>query len=1168
MISERIIETIKNRIREKNTIIIEGLSSISSKAFVISELCRSLRLPVVIVTDSNASSEYWQTDLNFFLKGLSIVNLPSFETDIYSGASPHSETQEERALSLYKLANNQADIVILSAKSMITRTTSPSNLLGLKIRKNQFLDFREFSELLPSLGYVFEDPVCGVGQFSIRGGIIDIWSPNEERPYRIEFFGDEIESIRQFNPETQLSTAEVSQATVAPMREWFFSKDDLRKLSQKLKNLFSDSRFERSLKDITSFADAGETFPGCEFLIPILSPLESNIFDYLPPNSVLIFDEPSIIEQQLNSQIEKAQKRYQETINADLICLQPESFFLDPVQLKDKLTNFSRIELRMLGKAAGFVDANFQAIESQKAFSFLFSDSLQFSAEISVFSSSVRKFHNRIHEFVSEIKSSDKKKVIVANSEGMAQRLAKLLSENGIITTVRKDHNPTDSITIVIGHLSSGFEIADEKLIFYTEADIFDELQSVAPPKKQKSNLSSFLSDFRDLKPGDYVVHIDHGVGRFEGLKTLRVADTTREFMVLNYADNATLLVPVERLDLVSRYGSTEGKEPSLDKLGSINWQKTKARVKKSMLQIADDLLKLYAERKLVKGFAFSKDTQWQKEFEDSFPFELTADQISAIEAVKKDMERESPMDRVIVGDVGYGKTEVAMRAAFKAVMDDKQVVVLTPTTVLAYQHFQTFKSRFAAFPITIELLSRFRSKTEQTCILQDLEDGKIDILIGTHRLLSSDVNIPKLGLLIVDEEQRFGVVQKEKLKKLKKSVDVLTLSATPIPRTLNMALFGLRDISIIETPPRDRLAINTQIVTFSDSVIKSAIELELSREGQVFFIHNRVETIEAIASKLKEVVPHARICVAHGQMTEKAIEKTMLDFMDYKYDVLVATTIIENGIDIPRANTIIINRADKYGLAQLYQLRGRVGRSNRRAYAYLLIPPEAELSPIARKRLSAIREFSDLGAGFRLAALDLELRGAGNLLGAEQSGHIEALGFELYMKMLDRVIRELQGEEIVDDIQTSIDLGLSTAIPIEYITETSQRLRIYKRITSAESEEELERIKEEIADRYGPIPESVHNLFEYRRLSLLAQALRITSIEKTGSDKIAIKFDRNCKVVPERLVELICSDTNLKFSPNGVLYVSVNGENHFQKTFEVIKKLVGEQVDDSQQFS
>ncbi|HEY0048389.1 MAG TPA: transcription-repair coupling factor, partial [Pyrinomonadaceae bacterium] len=782
---------------------------------------------------------------------------------------------------------------------------------------------------------------------------------------------------------------------------------------------------------------------------------------------------------------------------------------------------------------------------------FLFSTAEK-PVEFEIQSRSTRKFHGNLKDFANEIKSPAKaseNQIIVLQSQGLAERLTEILRDYDA-------HLPGSAL--LVGDLSNGFEIPSLDLIVQTETDIFGETtqQEFQRPKikdqRPKTKLGAFISDFRDLKPGDYVVHVDHGIGRFEGLQIIESQGIQREFMLLIYADNTKLFVPVERLDLVSRYSSGEATQPSLDRLGGIGWQKTKAKAKRAMRDMADELLRLYAERKLVQGFAFSADSPWQEEFEDAFPFELTPDQSTTIEAVKSDMETLTPMDRLIVGDVGYGKTEVAMRAAFKAVMDSKQVAILAPTTVLAYQHFESFKKRFAAFPVSMELLSRFRSPKEQKAVVEKAEKGELDILIGTHRILSNDVKLPKLGLVVVDEEQRFGVGHKEKLKQLKKKVDVLTLSATPIPRTLNMSLLGMRDMSVIETPPRDRLAINTQVVQFSESVIKSAIELEMARSGQVFFVHNRVETIDAIAAHIKKIVPNARIIVAHGQMGEKEMEQAVLDFVAFKYDVLVATTIIENGIDIPRANTIIINRADNYGLSQLYQLRGRVGRSNRRAYAYLLIPSELELTPIARRRLSAIREFSDLGAGFRIAALDLELRGAGNILGGHQSGHLDTLGFDLYVKMLERTIREIRGEEIEDETSVSINLGVDVSIPQDYINETGQRLRTYKRISSAGSESDLRQIYSEINDRYGKMPESVECLFDYAGLRRLAEELRLVSIDKTR-DGFAVKLNENSKIAPEKLMDFLSKNEGSTFSPNGILRVITNETNVVEAARKVL---------------
>ena len=678
--------------------------------------------------------------------------------------------------------------------------------------------------------------------------------------------------------------------------------------------------------DRTQFADEGESFSGWEFLFPLVQKRDSSVFDFLA-DAIFVIDEPAMIEQTLSNFYESLENHLRQITEAGEIGLEPSELFFSGEDLREKLDKQKRIELRALGKTNAETDEEFQISDfklqnpesdgqktkyKEQAHLFLF-PTAEKSVDFEIGSRSTRKFHGNVREFAENLnrRDAETQSLIVANSLGIAERLTEILRECDIKSQISNEfiiHNSPFTIDIAVGDLSGGFEIPSLNLTVFTETDIFGEttqheFQKPQTTRKAKSKIGAFISDFRDLKVGDYVVHVDHGIGRFEGLETIKAQGTEREFMLLTYADNARLFVPVERLDLVSRYSSGEGTAPTLDRLGGLGWQKTKAKAKRAMRDMADELLRLYAERKLVQGFAFSKDAPWQKEFEDAFPYQLTIDQATAIVDVKSDMEIAVPMDRLIIGDVGYGKTEVAMRAAFKAVMDGKQVAVLTPTTVLAYQHFETFKQRFAAFPVVVELLSRFRTSKEQKSVVERTEKGEVDILIGTHRILSNDVKLPKLGLVIVDEEQRFGVAHKEKLKQLKKKVDVMTLSATPIPRTLNMALTGMRDMSLIETPPRDRLAINTQVVQFSEGVIKSAIELELARNGQVFFIHNRVETIETIAAHVKKIVPYARIVVAHGQMNEKEMEQAVLDFVEYKYDVLVATTIIENGIDIPRVD-------------------------------------------------------------------------------------------------------------------------------------------------------------------------------------------------------------------------------------------------------------------------
>ena len=660
--------------------------------------------------------------------------------------------------------------------------------------------------------------------------------------------------------------------------------------------------------------------------------------------------------------------------------------------------------------------------------------------------------------------------LFVAATPGRAERLIEVLDDYELrgVNIDRGEDSFAASVLVTTGVLSRGFRLPAAQLQIFAETDLFEE-ERRAQDRARRSAAKAFLSDLRDLKVGDLVVHVDNGIGEFVGLKEMTVGpNETLEFLELRYAGDDKLFVPVSRLDLIQKYSG--GARPTLDRLGGTTWEKAKTRVKKAMRDMAEELLKLYAARKAVAGYSFAPDTHWQEEFEGAFPYDLTVDQQTAIEDIKRDMESSTPMDRLLCGDVGYGKTEVAMRAAFKAVMDGKQVAYLAPTTVLAFQHVKTLRERFAGFPVRIDMLSRFRSKQELKQSLADLAEGKVDIIVGTHRLLSKDVVFRDLGLLVVDEEQRFGVAHKEKIKQLRKKVDVLTMTATPIPRTLNMSLVGIRDMSVIETPPKDRLAIQTNVVKFDQNVIARAVRNELARGGQVYFVHNRVESIFSIGALLARLVPEAKIVVGHGQMGEHELEKAMIDFMARKFDILLATTIVENGLDIPNVNTIIINRADRYGLSQLYQLRGRVGRSDRPAYAYLLIPPEMSLSAVARKRLAAIREFSDLGSGFRVAALDLEIRGAGNLLGGEQSGHIEAIGFEMYMKLLEQAVRELKGEDVEDEVRASVNLGIDIRIDDDYVPDMAQRLVVYRKVAAARSETEIGEVLDEIADRYGPL--------------------------------------------------------------------------------------------------
>jgi transcription-repair coupling factor (superfamily II helicase) len=1183
---KRLADEIK---RGARVVSVSGLVSGSARALSLAALQRETGKLFAVVTQSNRDLEPWEADLRFWYCALAgaknceneVLVLPSSESDPYAGSSPHPETLERRALTLWRLARHRQDFVLLTARALARRTVTADEIAdaGVVLAKADNQSPEELVYKLVASGYVREDPVGAVGEFSMRGGIIDVWSPGQDSPARIEFFGDEVDSIRGFDPETQLSTSQLSEIEIVPMREVVVRSQDFRAWAEAARERWSDERYARALRDRTVYADEGESFAGWEWLMPIVRERSGSIFDYLK-NAVLVIDEPSSVETHLGEVFQTLADRYSETDAVDDIAVGPTELYLSVEELRAKLDSKQRLELRVLGRAAAELDQSVALdaeapkvqlgrTRARREPLFLFPVA-GIAPEVEWKTQSTRKYHGRLADLAADLanaRAGNTRTLLVMPSLGVAERVAEILAEYEIdaqLSLVEQMSAAAEATeanglgaaqTIVtVGRLSSGFEMPGAHLLTHIEADLFDEAgdqalerrpdgrRQTADSKKKRSKTAAFLSDFRDLKAGDFVVHIDHGIGRFGGLQTLNLGARSSEFMLLFYAEDAKLYVPVERLDLVQRYSSAEGQQPALDRLGGLGWQKTKAKAKRAMRDMADELLRLYAERKLVGGYAFAVDTPWQREFEDGFEYMLTPDQETAIEDVKQDMEQPTPMDRLLCGDVGYGKTEVAMRAAFKAVMEGKQAAVLTPTTVLAYQHYDTFRSRFAPFPVKIELLSRFRSAKEQKDVAKRVESGEVDVVIGTHRLLSKDVRFKELGIVVVDEEQRFGVAHKEKLKHLKKRVDVLTLSATPIPRTLNMSLSGLRDMSLIETPPRDRLAIQTQVVQFSENVIKSAIELELGRGGQVFFIHNRVETIETIAALVQRLVPQARMVVGHGQMNEKEMERAMLDFIEHKYDVLVATTIIENGIDIPRANTIIINRADQYGLSQLYQLRGRVGRSNRRAYAYLLIPGEQELSPIAKRRLSAIREFSDLGAGFRIAALDLELRGAGNLLGGQQSGHMDALGFDLYTQMLERTVAELRGEAVEDETSVTINLGVDVAIPDEYINDMGQRLRTYKRVSSARDEEALSSIRNETQDRYGRLPESVEQLFGYAQLRRLAENLAVLSIDKTA-EGVALKFSEKARISPEKLAAFISQGTGRVFSPTGVLKLALDDD-------------------------
>jgi transcription-repair coupling factor (superfamily II helicase) len=1120
---------------------VSGLTS-TARVLYIPLFARAANAPVIVVVPDNKAADALQIalragcDLTGAIPANRVLKLPAHDVLPFENLSPHPEIQEQRAATLWKMATGAASVVIAPVEAAAMKLFPRPFYAGLAqfLRRGEEVDVETLLAHLSSVGYTPMDIVEMPGQYTRRGGILDIYSPEADRPVRFEFFGDEIETIRKFDPETQRSSAPLDEALLLPLTETPVSERLLATIHARLSGAHVEAGDDPDLVAQAVAAGGVSVFPGWEFFAGVAT-ADSTLLDLLP-RCLLFVEEPAMIENQIDRWWNKVEQRHERSSIGSLI--RPEDIYLRPEVLRAQLSSQAGIDIDQLGAV--------DVLEEDTTL-----------GEIPFHSRPTLRFHGSIPAFIEQVRSlmqQETRMLLVAPNQGEVERLANLLREYELPYRLgsRIQHTGSENIydessylagnyrtpILVKSSLSAGVSLPDTNLVLFGANDFSDEADVTARPAPRKSKTAAFVSDFRDLTVGDYVVHVEHGIAQYTGLREIVQDGVTLEFMVLEFAEQARLYVPLTRLDLIQKYRSTDaGPAPVLNRLGSQQWAKTKARVRKAMQDMADELLKLYAQRKAAQGHAFPPDNEFQHEFEDAFDYNETEDQLSAINDIKRDMQSTMPMDRLLCGDVGYGKTEVAMRAAFKAVQDGKQVAVLTPTTVLSFQHFETFKERFKQFPITVEMISRFRTQKEQKIILERVEAGKVDILIGTHRLLSKDLKFHDLGLLVVDEEQRFGVRHKERLKQMRREIDVLAMSATPIPRTLHMSLVGLRDMSVIETPPKDRMAIQTVVAKFDEKLIRSAVEVELERGGQIYFVHNRVETIYELAAKIQELVPAARITVGHGQMSEGELEKVMLSFMHGEHDVLVATTIIENGLDIPLANTIIINRADRHGLSELYQLRGRVGRSNRRAYSYLLIPPEQELTEVARRRLAALKEFSDLGAGFKIAALDLELRGAGNMLGGEQSGHIEAIGFEMYTTMLEEAVGKLKGEERVEVPTTQLSLGIALRIDESYIAEENQRLRMYKHIAGVQSEAAIADVRAELEDRYGPLPESVRHLLDASLLRIECERIGVSQIDRKR-DQLHIRFTESAGVDPGRLMKLVARNAKrgAQFTPQGVL--------------------------------
>jgi transcription-repair coupling factor (superfamily II helicase) len=1115
---------------------LSGLTS-TAKAIYLVLLWQAVERPLLVIVDGAKEAEILEELIGTFFDLLASgrdvhppQTIPALDVLPHQNLSPHSEISEQRAIGLWCLSTREIPITIAPIQSALLRTENRDfyRQLALTLRVGEEEPLDDVLSHLRSIGYEKRDPVEMVGEYSVRGGILDVFPAEAPQPVRIEFFGDLIESMRRFDPQTQRSVLQIKETTLLPLLEYPKSRD-----------LFHDIAQVASER----IAVPGEEFPGWEYWVPVARPRTSSLLD-LARDAIVVWDE----WEQIAGAAERLWKRL----------LAPDK----PSDYPPEKGFFTWEELSQAAESR--MSVNIRELE-------LLADPLSQPLHVSTRPSMT--FHGNIQVAVSEARSiveQGGRVVFFAPSNGELERLSDILSEYKIPFQLGIDTSDTTapylaeraylagtvaSTYLIKGWVRRGATFTDQKVTMFGSEDLFDTSALIAQPATTRSAAAAFQQDIADLKPGDYVVHSQHGVGRFVAIRTIAQGEQAGDFMLVEYHAEAKLYVPLTRMDLIQKFRGAGEAAPPLDKLGGATWSKTKSRVKAKMRDMADELLKLYAERKMAEGFAFSPDSNWQREFEDAFEYAPTKDQLQAVRQIKRDMESEQPMDRLLCGDVGFGKTEVAMRAAFKALGDGKQVAVLTPTTVLTLQHFESFKRRFAPFPVRVEMLSRFRSPKEIKQSLEDIEAGKVDIITGTHRLLSKDVVYRDLGLLIIDEEQRFGVRHKERLKELKKNVDVLTMSATPIPRTLHMSLLGLRDMSIIETPPKDRLSIHTVVARFDKELIKTAIEQELTRGGQVYFVHNRVDSIFMRAAMIQEMFPNLRIGVGHGQMGEAELERVLLGFMRHEYDLFVCTTIVENGLDIPLANTIIIENAERYGLSELYQLRGRVGRSNRRAYAYLMVPADTELSDIARKRLAALKEFSDLGAGFKIAALDLELRGAGNLLGGEQHGHIGVVGFDTYLRLLEETVQEIKGEEVAPEVHATLNLGLDIRIPSEYISDEHQRLRTYKRISEAQSDEDAQRIAEELRDRYGPTPDAVINLLRFSVLKTVVERAGVEAIDRrTGM--LNVKFHQQAKVDPAKLLEIVTNNDGAQFTPAGVLRLPLTGLDAPEKMIGYLTKL------------
>ena len=1113
-----LIEDIKNN---TSPITISGLSDVGEAQF-ISAIKDETKKNICIITYNELQAKRIVRDLKYFYDNVEIF--PKREIVTYDFVAESKDLPYERIDVLNKIITNKVNIVVTTIEAvmqkMIAKKTLYKNILELKVGSECKLE--DLKKYLVSLGYERSDMVEGRGQFAVRGGIVDI-SLTEKYGTRIEFWGDEVDSIRKFEILSQRSTEMSDSIDIYPCHE-FILETDIDDIKHKIDSYKKCSEEDKEL------ICSGNYLSKIDKYFDLFYENQANFLDYISDKYLLILDEETKIKQRIdNIKID----------NNNLIKSIAEKGRIIPDAI-ESISDYSY----------DIADLNHINIEKTDAsygnnvYYFKYRDVNYYRAETEI-------LLNTLKESI-DLK---KKVVILGGNEENARKLSLLLTDNDIPHRYIKNINNVNygEVVVTTGALSSGFECKDTELLVISSEEFF-----TTKTKKRKANNVFKQSEkvvFADLRIGDYVVHKVHGIGQYIGVNTIKTGEITKDYIKIRYRDDDILYVPTNSLDTVRKYVGGDG-VPKIYKLGGKDWSNTKAKVKNNLRAVARELIELYAKRQKAKGHAFSKDNEWQTQFENSFPYIETDDQLRCIDEVKKDMENQKPMDRLLCGDVGYGKTEVAIRAAFKCVMDQKQVVYLVPTTVLADQQYENFKERMKEYPIRVEVLNRFKTKKQQDDIIKKLKLGEIDVIVGTHRVLSKDVEFKDLGLLIIDEEHRFGVKDKEKIKQLKNTVDVLTMTATPIPRTLHMSIVGVRDMSVIYEPPQNRKPVQTYVMEYDPEIIKEAITKELERGGQVYYLYNNVEGIAKKAAEISSLVDEAKVSFAHGKMTGKEIEEIMADFVTQKTNVLVCTTILESGIDIPNANTIIVENAERLGLAQLYQIRGRVGRSNKQAYAYIMYKRDKILSEVANKRLKSIKEFTEFGSGFKIAMRDLEIRGAGSLLGEIQHGHMEQVGYDMYCKLLDEVVKEMQGYEVEEDIDVQIDINISSYIPDEYISDSSQKIEIYQDIALCNNEADIQDVIDELIDRYGVMPEELENLIEVARIKQLAKLANIIKISQRGENFVFYFNQKKFDVDVNKLVEMY--KNRILFSQAKDPYVTLKIKDCNDKTiFEEIKEFL-----------